>query len=367
MKRRNFKVFEANLLFFLLAIIFITVGATVQEWDVHKGLLITEWLIIFLPVIIAGKVLGVDFKHALRLNPIKGRTVLRIMSISFLIIPLVALVNLIPITILSIFDKVAIPNIPTPTTPLSLATSFFIIAISPGICEEVFFRGLILNAYESTYNRKVGAIMAALLFGIFHFNIQNLFGPIIIGLTAAYLMQVTNSLYSAIILHMTNNGIAVLTDYFMQLYSPDLTDSANAAAQMNASTGELITAIGSLAMVGIIGLFFTRLLLNGLKRDTFYFALGEPFKAGGKYYYLVDKERQYGKIISKLEAFSDGEYNLSAEKSISWKALNAMKPERIHDVWEEIPYKEEVHSKVFAPLVGVFGLYVYIMFLFLTY
>lgn len=367
MERKQFKVVEANVIFLLLAIVFITVGASVQRWDIHKGLLITEYIIIFLPVILAGKILGVDLKCALKLNPIKGRTILRIMGLSFLILPTVAVVNLIPITILSFFGKVMIPSIPTPDTPSSFAISFFIIAISPGICEEVFFRGLILNAYETTFNKKTGAIIAAVLFGIFHFNIQNLFGPIIIGLTAAYIMHITNSLYAAIALHMTNNGLAVISDYLTSIYSQEAMDTAAASAEFNANPMMLLLTLMMLGTVAFVGLFFARLLIKGLKRDIFYFALGEPFVADDESYYLVAKERNYGKIISKKEAFDDGTYNLSAEKNVSWKALNAMRPERVHDIWEDNTIKETVDKKAYAPLVGVAGLYLYILFLFLTY
>lgn len=367
MERKNFKVFEANLLFFLLAIVFITFGATVQQWDVKKGLLITEYGIILLPVILAGKLLGVDLKHVLCLNPIKPRTVVRIMLISFLILPTVLVVNLIPITILSAFDKIVLPTIPTPETPTALLGSFFIVAISPGICEEVLFRGLILNAYEHAYNKKIGAIVAAVLFGLFHFNIQNLFGPIIIGLTAAYLMQVTKSIYAAIVLHLTNNGIAVLSDYLAQADAPKNVDAATAAAELNNGTGDLVMTIIMMSVIAMIGILISRRLIKGLKRDTFYYALGEPFEAQGKTYYLVGKEGQHGRIISQDVAFHRGVYNLDAEKNISWKVLNHMYPERVHEIWSNKEIAEEQDPKVFAPLVGALGLYIYILFLFLTY
>ncbi len=367
MDRKQFKVVEVNVIFLILAIVFITFGASVQRWDIHKGLLITEYVIIFLPVILAGKLLNVDLKSALKLNPIKGRTILSIIWLSFLILPAVAVANLIPITVLSFFGKVMIPSIPSPDSAATFALSFFIISISPGICEEVFFRGMILNAYETTFNKKIGAIIAAVLFGIFHFNIQNLFGPIIVGLAAAYIMQITNSLYAAIMLHMTNNGLAVIMDYVSGLYATEVVDTAAATADLNANPFSLVLTVFMLGAIAFIGLFFAMLLIKGVKRDTFYFAHGEPFVAQDETYYLVQKERTYGKIISKKEAFKEGVYNLSAERSISWKALNAMGPERIHEIWEDGTIKETLDKKVYAPLIGVAGLYLYILYLFLTY
>jgi len=367
MKRKNFKVHEANILFLLLAIVFITAGASAQAWNVHFGLLITEYLIIALPVIIAGLILKVDLKHALKLNPIKGRTVARIIGISVLIIPTVAVANLIPIAILGHFNKVILPEIPSPKTTLELIGAFFVIAISPGICEEVFFRGLVLNAYESAYNKKTGAIMAALMFGFFHFNIQNLFGPIVIGLVAAYIMHITKSLYGPIILHMANNGIAVVSDYFMTKYPPQGVEVANAASNYNGNTPYLIGTIGTMIILAAIGLFFVRLLLNGLKRDSFYYALGEPFEMEGQVYYLVEKEWNHGKIVAKKDAFYGGDYDLSAEKRVLLKKLNARYPKRIYEIWGDEGFNEVVDVRAFAPVVGVMCLYVYLLYQFLTY
>lgn len=367
MERKHFKVHEANILFLTLAIIFITVGATAQAWDVHLGLIITEYLIIALPVILAGVILKVDLKSALKLNPIKGRTVARIIGISILIIPTVAVANLIPIAILGHFNKVILPEIPSPKTTLELLISFFIIAISPGICEELFFRGMVLNAYENTYNKKTAAIMAAIMFGVFHFNIQNLFGPIIIGLAAAYIMHITKSLYGAMVLHMSNNAIAVFSDYWVTRHPPQGVDVANATASYNGNTAYMLTTIVTMIVLATIGLFFVRLLLNGLKRDSFYYALGEPFEMDGQVYYLVEKESNHGKIVSKTAAFSGGTYNLSAEKRVVLKSLNAKHPKRIHDIWEDNAYKEVVDAKAFAPIVGVLCLYVYLLYQFLSY
>ncbi|MBN2898106.1 MAG: CPBP family intramembrane metalloprotease [Clostridia bacterium] len=367
MERKYFKVHEANILFLLLAIVFITVGASAQSWHIHIGLLITEYIIVFLPVLLAGAILKVDLKSALKLNPIKMSTIVKIVFISFLAIPAVATVNLIPIAILNHFDKVMLPEIPSPTTTVDFLISFFVIAISPGICEEVFFRGLVLNAYETAYNRKIGAIVAAVLFGIFHFNIQNLFGPMVIGLLAAYIMQITNSIYAAIAVHMANNGIAVVSDYLSTLYMTEVTEVSNSANALNVSTAELMTTISVMMVMAFIGLILIKLLINGLKRDTFYYALGEPFIMEDKRFYLVGKSLSYGTIIPREAAFDGDQYNLEAEEHMSWRVLNARRPRRIHDIWANQPYGETVDAKAFAPVVGVVCLYVYLLYQFLTY
>jgi hypothetical protein len=88
-------------------------------------------------------------------------------------------------------------------------------AVTPGICEELFFRGMIMNALEGRFGFRFAAILSAVLFGLFHFNLANLLGPIFLGLLFAWLVQVTNSIYAGMIGHAVNNGFAVTISWLM--------------------------------------------------------------------------------------------------------------------------------------------------------
>jgi hypothetical protein len=117
--------------------------------------------------------------------------------------------------------------IPTATNTAEYLLLFAVIAGSAGICEEIFFRGVILNGYESEVGLKWGAIFSGLLFGIFHFNPQNFFGPIILGIVFSYLVQLTGSIVAGIVAHMANNGIAVTMGYLLNVFDGG---SSNVAA-----------------------------------------------------------------------------------------------------------------------------------------
>jgi len=108
--------------------------------------------------------------------------------------------------------------IPTATNTAEYLLLFAVIAGSAGICEEIFFRGVILNGYESEVGLKWGAVFSGLLFGIFHFNPQNFFGPIILGIVFSYLVQLTGSIIAGIVAHMANNGIAVTMGYMLNVF-----------------------------------------------------------------------------------------------------------------------------------------------------
>ena len=365
MEKRNFKIIEANLIYLILAIIFVTFGAMVQEWNLNMGLIITEYLIILLPVIIFGKALGVDFKRALKFNKIKFKTALLIVVISFFFIPLVAFLNFIPISLLTFFGKFINPSMPSPENTLQFATMFFIVAISAGLCEEIFFRGLIMNAYESAYNKKIGAITAAVLFGIFHFNMQNLFGPIAIGLMAAYLVHVTDSIYSAIILHISNNGIAVISDYIAG--SSPSAETVDVVAQGNGNAEMMWGTLLFLGIVSLISIFIAKLLIKLIKNDCFYFKPGDCFLKGGIEYIVLENNKENLVFGIEKEIFDGRFYNVFSEKKDMLKELSCKKVKRSSGIWTNKKFETKTNLLAYIPIAIVVSFYIYVFILHIKY
>lgn len=95
---------------------------------------------------------------------------------------------------------------------VSLASSFwgalYIVIIGP-ICEELVFRGAIMRKLER-YGANFAIIVSSLLFGLYHIILfQSLFA-FLIGLILGYTAG-RFSLKWAVLLHMLNNGLAVLS------------------------------------------------------------------------------------------------------------------------------------------------------------
>lgn len=365
MEKRDFKVIEANLIYLILAVIFVTFGAMVQEWNLNVGLIITEYIIILLPVIIFGKALGVDFKRALRFNKIKFKTALLIIAISFFFIPLVAFLNFIPISLLTVFGKFINPSMPSPENTLQFATMFFVVAVSAGLCEEIFFRGLIMNAYESAYNKKIGAITAAALFGIFHFNIQNLFGPIAIGLMAAYLIHITDSIYSAIILHISNNGIAVISDYLAG--SASSAETVDVVAQGNGNVEMMGYTLLFLGIVSVISILIAKLLIKFIKNDCFYFKPGDCFIKNGVEYIVLENNKDNLVFGIEREIFDGRLYNVFSEKKDTLKELSCKKVKRSSGIWTNKKFEKNTNVLSYIPIAIVVSFYIYVFILHITY
>ncbi|MDP2300813.1 MAG: CPBP family intramembrane metalloprotease [Ignavibacteria bacterium] len=90
----------------------------------------------------------------------------------------------------------------------------FVVAVTPAICEEVMFRGYIQKSFELKYNKFLGALITALFFGLFHFNPYALIALTSLGLYFGFAAYKTDSIFVPIILHFTNNFVAVIL-YFI--------------------------------------------------------------------------------------------------------------------------------------------------------
>lgn len=171
--KKNPSILGTNILYLTIALLLITFGRKAQIGEVYTGLLITEYLIILMPILLYIKIRGYSIKEALRLNRISPKQSIYIVFIVMFSYPIAIFFNFIGIMILSKFGLVMPNPVPIPSTPNELLLGFFIIALTPGICEEVMFRGLIMNSYKSL-GREKAIIYSAILFGMFHFNMQNL-------------------------------------------------------------------------------------------------------------------------------------------------------------------------------------------------
>ncbi len=237
---------ETNLFYLFIALLLITVGSIVQIREIYSGLLITEYILILIPTLLYLKIRGFNLKKVLRLNGLSKKQVLLIPLIVILSYPIGAFLNAAMMVIISLFGNVNPPPIPVPSSQNEFFLGFIIIALTPGICEEFMFRGMIMHGYESQ-GVKRSIILSAILFGLFHFNIQNLLGPIFLGALFGYIVVKTNSLYASILAHSVNNSIAWVLSYFIN--SSSIAGKSQPAAQLPSHTVTLL--IGTIALGGI--------------------------------------------------------------------------------------------------------------------
>jgi len=133
--------------------------------------------------------------------------------------------------------------------PAPLWLVWLVIGLTPALCEELFFRGLVLSGL-----RRLGLwpalIVCALLFGLAHSSVYRLLPTFFIGLLLAWLVWRTGSIWTSIVAHALNNGIAATL-----VYSKPLAAALGAGTQAYLGWKPTLAAVVVLA-AGLVVLRF---------------------------------------------------------------------------------------------------------------
>ena len=265
---KKLMVLDANLLYLIGALIFWTIGSYVQSTHLLGGLLITQYVLILLPPVIYAKVKNVSIQETFRLNKISFKHGVIVVMITILTYPVAVFTNALIMTIMSLMGNLNIPALPTASTGSEYLIHMLIISVSAGICEEMFFRGFVLSGYERLGRRKA-IVLSAILFGVFHFNLYNLMGPMMLGLVFGYLVIETDSIFAGMIGHMTNNGFAVTLGFLANAASKMVGD-IEAGGEVAAGVSTTAVMIGTTILFGIISvitLFIAYRLVKVIRKD----------------------------------------------------------------------------------------------------
>lgn len=95
-----------------------------------------------------------------------------------------------------------------------LFKELFLVAVLPGVCEEIAHRGLIRAGYRECKWKYV--LVSALLFSLMHQNIVQTGYTFFFGATLALITYYTGSIWGGIIIHFANNAYSVISGYAAQ-------------------------------------------------------------------------------------------------------------------------------------------------------
>lgn len=102
-------------------------------------------------------------------------------------------------------------GLPAEISSLGGPTLFLVLALSPGICEELFFRGAVLSGLRRDLSHWKVVLWQALLFGAVHASIYRFAPTAVLGAILAIITLRSRSLFPAILLHTAYNGVLVLS------------------------------------------------------------------------------------------------------------------------------------------------------------
>ena len=170
------------------------------------GLMVSEvWMLLSALLLLRVKRMSPD--QVLRLRPVTraviATSLLLAVSCSLIVAEADSLIQrLVPVP--RFLHETLMELFATPGT-WDIVLVFLAIVLLPGVCEEVFFRGVVLAGLSQRWGASAGVVTSALLFALLHFNPWQLTPLFLLGVVLGYLVVATHSLYPAILAHGANN------------------------------------------------------------------------------------------------------------------------------------------------------------------
>ncbi len=97
----------------------------------------------------------------------------------------------------------------------NLLVNVFLIAIIPAIGEELAFRGVLQPLFIQLSNKKhVSIFFVAFVFAFIHFQFLDFLPRFVLGVIYGYLYFYTKNIFTTIILHFSNNLLALFIVFY---------------------------------------------------------------------------------------------------------------------------------------------------------
>lgn len=219
-------IFAASVLFFigvtglfLLPLIMNVIAAVFGEFLICEltGMIQAMYYIVFivLPLFLYARRDMASCADVMRINPLSLKSALLCSLSALIAVYLTQMLTL----IWSIFIETVIQTPPDagfviPTTASSLASSIVFIAILPGICEELLFRGAILGAWEERGSKKA-IIVSSIWFMLMHGTLTGMPAQLVCGIVLGIIVVSTDSLFGGMIFHTVYNAATLILAYVL--------------------------------------------------------------------------------------------------------------------------------------------------------
>ena len=128
-----------------------------------------------------------------------------------------------------------------------LLVNLLIIALIPAIGEELTFRGVLQQSLtKGLKNPHIAIILSAAIFSFIHFQFYGFLPRMFLGILLGYMFYISGSLWTSILMHFVNNGMAVVLYYLNNKGVIDVDVDHFGALPLG------LTALSAVVTVGII-------------------------------------------------------------------------------------------------------------------
>lgn len=104
---------------------------------------------------------------------------------------------------------------------LNVFYALVVAALTPAICEELMFRGYLQRQVERRLGVMWSIVLVGVFFGLFHLRPTQVLPLATLGLYLGFSVWVTGSLWTGVLVHLLNNGLAVIVSDYLKR-QPDL-------------------------------------------------------------------------------------------------------------------------------------------------
>ncbi|MCP4639999.1 MAG: CPBP family intramembrane metalloprotease [bacterium] len=189
------------------------VGSYLQGRNIIWGSVATQWGLILAPSLLLLWYLRVDIVKSLNLRRPSPAALAAALVLGIGWVILAVQGSYWQSRVLPLPDEVAevMGGIFDPAkTGVGLVGVFFAIAVSPAICEEALFRGVLLNGLRKRLPPLMTLVAVGVFFGVAHLSFHKAPLTVVSGIVLAYVVWRSRSLFAGIAVHLMNNSFGVL-------------------------------------------------------------------------------------------------------------------------------------------------------------
>lgn len=266
--QQKLKPWMGFVLFAVVMVLFIYVGAPMQTaWRIY-GLIATEAMFLIIAILYA-VIFRVPLKEMFPVKKFKVRDFFGSLFLAFggVLIGLIsiAVVGILIPSSLEAGDVQAISEFSNGS--MGYLMTIFAMAVMPAICEEAIQRGAIISNFRTIRKDWVIVLIMGLFFGIFHLSVLRFINTAIMGACLSYIVVKKNNMMLSCLMHFTINFVSSSLSVILNLMQGS--NGTGEAASTAAFTVETMkAALGTYLLMGFAAPIFIVLGLMLLNPES---------------------------------------------------------------------------------------------------
>ena len=238
---------EAMAFIALIALLYFHLGTRLQGSLGERGLLASQWGLLALPAIALATLGPYDWRRTLAIRRPGTKALLAAALIALGGIPVGWSIVWLEMQLFEggLESLVPLQELLTAADSRRALWLFFIAALTPAVCEELVFRGVLLQSLGREMRGWHAVVLSAAIFGAFHLSFETAlrFLPTaFIGLLMGWVVWHSRSIFASMLMHFINNAFVV-----MLLWQPAVQKLAFRGESLSWPTvaaGALLLALG---------------------------------------------------------------------------------------------------------------------------